>query len=59
MMTTIVHTNISSTSVDGITALRMIVVDIGRPVCTSCCVGRRDEIAVQVNWNSTSGKANI
>ena len=27
MMTTIVHTNISSTSVDGITVLRMIMVD--------------------------------
>ena len=31
MMTTTVHTNISSTSVDGITALRMMMVDIGRP----------------------------
>ena len=27
MMTTTVHTNISSTSVDGITVLRMIMVD--------------------------------
>ena len=27
MMTTTVHTNISSTSVDGITVLRMIIVD--------------------------------
>ena len=41
MMTTTVHTNISSTSVDGITVLRMIMVDTGRLVCTSvdcCCV---------------------
>ena len=29
MMTTKVHTNISSTSVDGITVLRMIMVDTG------------------------------
>ena len=29
MMTTTVHTNISSTSVDGITVLRMIMVDTG------------------------------
>ena len=35
MMTTTVHTNISSTSVDGITVLRMIMVDIGRLVWTS------------------------
>ena len=49
MMTTTVHTIISSTSVDGITVLRMIMVDTGRPVCTSSCVGKRDEIAVQVN----------
>ena len=48
MMTTTVHTIISSTSVDGITVLRMMMVDIGRPVCTSSCVGRRDEIAVEV-----------
>ena len=32
MMTTTVHTIISSTSVDGITALRMIMVDIGNVV---------------------------
>ena len=31
MMTTTVHTNISSTSVDSITVLMMIMVDIGRP----------------------------
>ena len=29
MMTTTVHTNISSTSVDGITVLRVIMVDTG------------------------------
>ena len=29
MMTTTVHTNISSTSVDGITVLRMVMVDTG------------------------------
>ena len=48
MMTTTVHTNISSTSVDGITVLRMIMVDIGRPVCTSvdcCCVGIAETVA--------------
>ena len=32
MMTTTVHTNISSTSVDGITVLRMMAVDIGNVV---------------------------
>ena len=46
MMTTTVHTNISSTSVDGITVLRMIMVDAGRLVWLSSCVGRRDEVAV-------------
>ena len=35
MMTTTVHTNISSTSVDGITVLRMITVDTGRLVWLS------------------------
>ena len=48
MMTTTVHTNISSTSVDGITVLRMIMVDTGRPVCTSvdcCCVGTVETVA--------------
>ena len=35
MMTTTVHTNISSTSVDGITVLRMIMVEAGRPVWLS------------------------
>ena len=48
MMTTTVHTNISSTSVDGTTVLRMMMVDIGRPVCTSvdcCCVGVADTVA--------------
>ena len=29
MMTTTIHTNISSTSVDGITVLRMLMVDTG------------------------------
>ena len=51
MMTTTVHTNISSTSVDGITVLRMIMVDTGRPVCTSvncCCVGVADTVAEPV-----------
>ena len=39
MMTTTVHTNISSTSVDGITVMIMMMVDIGKPVCPSvdCC----------------------
>ena len=46
MMTTTVHTNISSTSVDGITALRMIMVDIGRLVCIDCgCVGVAETVA--------------
>ena len=52
MMTTTIHTNISSTSVDGITALRMIMVDIGRPVCPSvdcCCVGVAETVA-EVGW---------
>ena len=47
-MTTAVHTNISSTSVDGKTALRMIMVDTGRPVCPSvdcCCVGVAETVA--------------
>ena len=44
MMTTAVHTNISSTSVNGITALRMI--GIGRLV-GSCWVGR-DMVRVEV-----------
>ena len=42
MMTTTVHTNISSTSVDGITVLMMIMVDTGRLAWLSvgcCCVG--------------------
>ena len=48
MMTTTVHT---STSVDGITVLMMIMVDTGRPVWTSvdcCCVGRKVEVGVWV-----------
>ena len=48
MMTTTVHTNISSTSVDGITVLRMVMVDTGRPVWTSvdcCCVGVAETVA--------------
>ena len=44
MMTTTVHTNISSTSVDGITALRMI--GIGRLV--GCCWVGRDMVRVEV-----------
>ena len=51
MMTTTVHTNISSTSVDGITVLRMIMVDTGRLAWLSvdcCCVGRRDTVGVEV-----------
>ena len=55
MMTTTVHTNISSTSVDGITALMMIMVDTGKPVCTSSCVGRRDEVGV---WVTRAGYEN-
>ena len=51
MMTTTVHTNISSTSVDGITVLRMImVVDAGTLVWLSvgcCCIGR-DMVGVEV-----------
>ena len=51
MMITTVHTNISSTSVvDGITVLRMMVVDAGRLVWLSvgcCCVGR-DMLGVAV-----------
>ena len=51
MMTTTVHTNISSTSVDGITVLRMImVVDASTLVWLSvgcCCVGR-DMVGVEV-----------
>ena len=51
MMTTTVHTNISSTSVDGITVLRMkMVVDTGRLVWLSvgcCCIGR-DTVGVKV-----------
>ena len=49
MMTTTVHTNTSS-SVDGTTVLRMIMVDIGRLVWLSvgcCCVGR-DMVGVAV-----------
>ena len=47
MMTTTVHTNISSTSVDGTTVLRMImVVDTGRVVCIDCCcVGVAETVA--------------
>ena len=44
MMTTTVHTNISSTSVDGITVLRMIMVDTGK-LCIDCsCDGREDKV---------------
>ena len=52
MMTTTVHTNISSTSVDGITALVMIMVDTGKSVCTSSCVG---EVGV---WVTRAGYEN-
>ena len=45
MMTTTVHTNISSTSVDSITVLMMMMVDTGRPVCPSSCVGVADTVA--------------
>ena len=48
MMTTTVHTNISSTSVDGITVLRMIMVDTGRLVWLSvdcCCVGVAETVS--------------
>ena len=50
MMTSTVHTNISSTSNDGITALRMMVVDTGGLVWLSvgcCCVGR-DTVGVEM-----------
>ena len=50
MMITTVYTNISSTSVvDGITVLRMMVVDAGRLVWLSvgcCCIGR-DMVGVE------------
>ena len=37
----LVHTNISSTSADGVTVLRMIMI-IGKPVCIDwCCDGWR------------------
>ena len=41
MMSSIIHTNISSTSVDGTTVMMMI--DNGRLVGTSSCVGRKGE----------------
>ena len=45
----IVHTNISSTSVDGITMLMvMIMVDTGRLVSTLSCVGKKDEVEVKI-----------
>ena len=46
MMTATVHTNISSTSVDGITVLRMMMVDTGRLV--GCCWVGRDMVRVDV-----------
>ena len=42
MMTSTVHPNISSTSVDGITVLMMIMVDTGAGwLFNCCCVGKR------------------
>ena len=49
MMSSIIHTNISSTSVDGTTV--MMMVDTGRVVRTSSCVGRKGDVKVNVTGN--------
>ena len=46
MMSSIIRTNISSTSVDGTTVMMMI--DNGRLVGTSSCVGRKGDVEVNV-----------
>ena len=61
MMTTTVHTNISSTSVDGITVMiMMMVVDIGKLGC--CCAGVAVMEVVGPRWMDekfVAGSANI
>ena len=59
-MTTTVHTNISSTSVNGITALRMMMVDIGKLGC--CHAGVAVTEVVGLRWMDekfVAGSANI
>ena len=46
MMSSIIRTNISSTSVDSTTVMMMI--DNGRLVGTSSCVGRKGDVEVNV-----------
>ena len=48
MMSSIIRTNISSTNVDGTTVMMMIMVDNGRLVGTSSCVGRKGDVEVNV-----------
>ena len=47
-ITTAVHTNISSTSVDGITVTMMMMVDIGKLGC--CCAGVAVMEVVAARW---------
>ena len=59
-MTTTVHTNISSTSVDGITVMIMMMVDIGKLGC--CCAGVAVTEVVGPRWMDekfVAGSANI
>ena len=59
-MTTTVHTNISSTSVDGIIVMIMMMVDIGKLGC--CCAGVAVTEVVGPRWMDekfVAGSANI
>ena len=60
MMTTTVHTNISSTSVDGIIVMMMMMVGIGKLGC--CCAGVAVTEVVGLRWMDekfVAGSANI
>ena len=49
----IAHTNIGSTSVDGITVLMMmIMVDTGRLVWATSCVGKKDKVEVNMTGHA-------
>ena len=47
-ITTTVHTNTSSTSVDGVTVMMMMMVDIGKLGC--CCAGVAVTDVVAARW---------
>ena len=53
MMSSIIHTNISSTNVDSTTVM-MMMIDNGRLVGTSSCVGRKGDVEVNVTGRRLS-----